>query len=248
MNTDRITKNIKKYLKEDKILNVSLSQIDDDDNHTELMNWDLQEYDASNIGDLASEIYDTAQSLTDAMGQRMKFSMSGVDKKGRRHKVIFLRQDPEKFDQSIDATGEGQIALSMKQSETTFRLAIDALATQVSNYEKLSTMANDIMNTYHKRLLSLEKREDKAADIIREYRDYHADIEERHRREDRYDRLFELITGYLTPKAVEKLVEAGVMSPEIGASISAAGQEMQEEIQEEKQMKIKKEQQKKEQN
>jgi hypothetical protein len=80
----------------------------------------------------------------------------------------------------------------------------------------------------------LEKREEILSEVVREYRDLNVDREERQRREERFERMFEVVAGYLAPAAAEKMMAAGLISPEAAAGISAAGKEISEEIAEEK--------------
>jgi len=227
MNSDRILREIKYGFPKEEIKKIVLYQIMDESEYEELRSWKYDRY-INNLPELANDIFNTAQSITDELGKKMKFMIAGLDSDGNRCQVRIIRQKPEKEDEDVlEPNTDGQILQSMKHAEAAYRMVVDIL-------QKQAVMMKDLMESYHKRMLSLEKREDKLAELVRGFQDYHADTEERMRREDRFDRFFELIAGYLTPAAAKKLMDAGLITTETAASISAAGKDMQDELTEEK--------------
>lgn len=191
---------------------------------TELREWNYYKYVKTDLSLLAAEIYEIIDSVVTEMDHKEKFHVCGYKQKCVHPcATIPINQAPEKEEGMQDPSPEGMVTAAMQFAENAYAKLDEVLSKQ-------AVMQKDLMNSYHKRLVSLEKREEVLSDILREFRDINVDREDRQRKEERIDRMVEVFAGYLAPAAAEKMLSAGLISAETAAGISAAGKELSEEI------------------
>jgi hypothetical protein len=193
----------------------------------QLREWQYTKYVKTDLAELANEIYEAAQSVADEMTRREKFEICGYKVKDTKIATIIINQQPDRDEVEIDPSPEGLIAIVMQFAEKSYGMLGDMLAKQ-------GEMQRDLMNSYHKKLASLERREEILSEVVREYQNLNVDREDKQRREERFDRMLEVCAGYFAPAAAEKMLAVGLISPEAAAGISAAGKEISEEIAEDK--------------
>lgn len=229
MGPDRILRELKSSaFSKDKIRRVKLFYLEGgntDSSEEGLREWYLSKIEPPQM---AREVHDAAQSMTDELQKKSHFIIVGYDPKGKRRVQTRIRQVPDREDEYLEPSTEGQVGQQMQHVESLFRMSSELL-------DKQASMNRDLMDQYHKRMNQLEQREDILSEIVREFRDVNQDHEEKVRKEERFDRFIEVITGYLAPAAAEKLLTSGVISPETAAGISAASKEISEELSDEDQ-------------
>jgi len=229
MKPQRILREIKSAFSKKEIKKVRLFHIVErpELQSAQLREWQYAKYSKTDLSELANEIYEAAQSVADETVRKEKFEIRGYKVKDTQVGVIIMNQHPDRDEVEIDPSPEGLVATVMQFAERSYSMLGDVLAKQ-------GEMQRDLMNSYHKKLASLEKREEILSEVVREYQNLNVDREDKQRREERVDRVLEVFAGYFAPAAAEKMMAAGLISPEAAAGISAAGKEISEEIAEEK--------------
>lgn len=229
MKPQRILREIKSAFPKEEVKKVRLFHVIErpELQSVELREWKYPKFAKTDLSVLANEIYEAAQSVADETAHKEKFEICGYKVKDTKAATIIIHQQPDRDEVEIDPSPEGLVATVMQFAEKAYAKLDDVLAKQAE-------MQRDLMNSYHKKLSSLEKREEILSEVVREYQNLNVDREERQRREERFDRMFEVVAGYLAPAAAEKMLAAGLISPEAAAGISAAGKDISEEIAEDK--------------
>jgi len=229
MQAERISRTLKEQFPKDKVKRIRLFMLEKNATDGTTIEDHCREWSYTpkvEISSIAQEIFDTAQTITDELRRKTNFIIAGYDLKDKLRAKTRMTQTPEKEEEYLEPSPEGQILQSMKHTEAAYKMVSDVLSKQAE-------MQRDLMDSFHKRMVSLEKREDVLSEMVRTFRDYNIDHEERVRREDRFDRFLEIIAGYLGPQAAKKLFEHGMITAETAAGLSAASQDFSEEIREE---------------
>jgi hypothetical protein len=229
MNADRIRRKLREFSTSGDIDHIQLILLEQNPDGGKPIEDDLERWpyvdpkDVEKSSELAQNIFDSAQCITDDMARPQMFYVAAYDRQGKRLVKTKIKQQPEKETQVFDASTEGQIGQAMRHMENAYRMV-----TEVQS--KHSNMYRDVIEATHKRMKDLEKQNEVLQEIVRDYRMLNVDQEDKIRREERYDKFFTVIAEVLTPAVAEKLSNAGILGVEEAAALSATGKAIGEEI------------------
>jgi hypothetical protein len=224
----RLLRELKKAFPNDETKRIKLLHVTQDSEieHNLIREWKYSKYYRTDLTTLANEIYESAQGLADETGEKERFEIVGVKSRNEDGERFIIMQEPRAMNPCIDPSNEGLIAQLMGFVERAYAKLDEVLAKQAE-------VQKDLINSVHKKLNELEKREEMLSEILRQYREVYAEREDRIRRDDRIDRLIEVTAGYFAPAAAEKMLQSGLITAETAARISAAGKDISEEVGEE---------------
>ena len=163
-----------------------------------LREWKYSKYVNSDLSILADKIHNITQGKANRMNRSEKFEVCGLNAKGDNVATIAIKQNPERMEPSRESSLEALIPSLMRFVERGYD-KLDGVLIRQAGTQK------DLIDSYDKKVSSLEKSEAVLSEVVKGYREIHEEKDRKQRREDQFVKVLGTFAEYLAPTMAEKI-------------------------------------------
>lgn len=202
MNSQKILRNLEAHFPKKEIKKVRLYHMTDQPERTDekMMEWKYSKYVNTDLSLLADKIHKVTQRKSNRTNRREKFEVCGFNSKGITVATIAIKQEPERKEIKRESSSMELISSLMGFTERGYDRLSGSLIRQ-GNAQK------DLIDSYNKKVSSLERRESILAEVESGYREIYAERERKLRREDQAVKMIETFAKHLAPTFAPAMVE-----------------------------------------